>query len=214
MIILAHRGYWKTVSEKNSKVSIKRAFDSGYGIESDIRDFNKNIVISHDPADSNSINADEIFNYLSNFKDNLCFAINIKSDGIADNILKLLAKYNIKNYFCFDMSIPQMIYYCEQGLNVFCRQSEYEKEPLILYDRSKGVWIDAFENDTWINEELILNHIKNGKKICIVSPELHSLPHLNFWKRLKSFNINYSEVMLCTDLPKEANNFFNKEEVL
>jgi hypothetical protein len=211
MIILAHRGYWEDISEKNSESSIKKAFDEGYGIESDVRDFNKNLVISHDPADNTSIDAERIFSYLSNFKNKFCFAINIKADGLADDLLKLLRKYNIKNYFCFDMSIPQMIYYCEKEMNVFCRQSEYEKEPMVLYEKAQGVWIDAFDDDSWITEDLILNHIKNGKEICIVSPELHSLPHLKFWEKLKMFNVDYSKIMLCTDLPNEADQFFNLE---
>ena len=31
--ILAHRGYWKNESEKNSKTAFERAFDNGFGIE-------------------------------------------------------------------------------------------------------------------------------------------------------------------------------------
>ena len=33
MIILAHRGYWKKISEKNTEVALKKAFKKGYGIE-------------------------------------------------------------------------------------------------------------------------------------------------------------------------------------
>ena len=61
MIVLAHRGYWENIFEKNSELSIKKAFDKGYGIESDIRDFNKKLVISHDPSDNISIHAESIF---------------------------------------------------------------------------------------------------------------------------------------------------------
>ena len=60
------------------------------------------------------------------------------------------------------MSVPQMIYYCENKFNVFARQSEYESEPLSLYKESQGVWIDAFYNDIWVTEELISKHIKNA----------------------------------------------------
>ena len=38
MIILAHRGYWKKLSERNTEEALKKAFEKGYGIESDIRD--------------------------------------------------------------------------------------------------------------------------------------------------------------------------------
>jgi hypothetical protein len=213
MKILAHRGYWKKVSEKNSEKSLKKALKKGYGFESDIRDYDGKIVISHDLANKKCTIAETIFKEFSKYNNELCFAVNIKSDGLVGELLKILKKNCITNYFCFDMSIPQMINYCEKGLNIFTRQSEYEIEPLCLYDKSQGVWIDAFYDDSWITEELILKHVKNGKKICLVSPELHSLPYLKFWEKLKSFKIDYSEIMLCTDLPDEANNFFNREMV-
>lgn len=210
MIILAHRGYWKKISEKNTEVALKKAFKKGYGIESDIRDYDGKLVISHDPANKNCMPAEELFRELSKYNNEFCFAINIKADGLGEELSKLLKENNIENYFCFDMSIPQMIYYCENNFNVFTRQSEYEIEPLSLYKESQGVWIDAFYDDSWITEKLISKHITNGKKICLVSPELHSLPYLEFWKKLRSFNVDYSKVILCTDVPDEANKFFNK----
>lgn len=213
MIILAHRGYWKETSERNSEDALKNAFEKGYGIESDIRDYDGKLVISHDPANSTCMDAEVLFKELSKYDNRLCFAINIKADGLGEELSKLLKENNITNYFCFDMSVPQMIYYCENKFNVFSRQSEYELEPLSLYEKSQGVWIDAFENDTWITEDLLKKHIDNGKKICLVSPELHSLPYLNFWKKLKKFNIDYKNIMLCTDVPDEADKFFNKEMV-
>ena len=211
MIILAHRGYWKKLSERNTEEALKKAFVKGYGIESDIRDYDGKLVISHDPANKNCMPAEELFKELAKYNNKLCFAINIKADGLGEELSKLLKKNNITNYFCFDMSVPQMIYYCENNFNVFARQSEYESEPLLLYKESQGVWIDAFYDDSWITEELISKHIKNGKKICLVSPELHSFPYLEFWKKLKNFNLDYSKIMLCTDVPDEANEFFNKE---
>ena len=210
MILLAHRGYWKKISEKNTEVALKKAFEKGYGIESDIRDYDGKLVISHDPANRNCMLAEELFRELSKYDNKLCFAINIKADGLGEELLELLKENNITNYFCFDMSAPQMIYYCENDFNVFTRQSEYEIEPLLLYKESQGVWIDAFYDDSWITEELISKHITNGKKICLVSPELHSLPYLEFWKKLRSFNIDYSKIILCTDVPDEANKFFNE----
>lgn len=35
MKIIAHRGFWKTESEKNTMKAIQRAIDSGYGFETD-----------------------------------------------------------------------------------------------------------------------------------------------------------------------------------
>ena len=86
--------------------------------------------------------------------------------------MELLGKYGINNYFTFDMSVPQMIEYSEMNIRFFTRQSEYEKNP-VMYDQAAGVWIDAFFDDSWITEKLLQDHLTNGKKVCIVSPDLH-----------------------------------------
>lgn len=207
MKILSHRGYWKKEEEKNTINAIKKAFDKGFGIESDIRDLDGRLVISHNPADSNCSLAEDVFKLMNDNQDKYCFAINIKADGLKDFLDKLLSKYQIDNYFTFDMSVPQMLEYREKGIRYYTRQSEYEKEP-VLYDDAAGIWVDAFENDEWITEELIQKHLKNEKIVCIVSPDLHKKDNLKFWKKLSSFKLNWKQIMLCTDSPDDAKEFF------
>ena len=50
MELLAHRGFWRTPAEKNAEAAFRRAFDAGYGIETDVRDRLGELVVSHDPA--------------------------------------------------------------------------------------------------------------------------------------------------------------------
>ena len=47
VVIIAHRGYWKNENEKNKKAAFERAFDCGFGVETDLRDIKGEIVISH-----------------------------------------------------------------------------------------------------------------------------------------------------------------------
>ena len=47
--ILAHRGYWRKPNEQNNISAIKLALQKGFGVETDVRDLNGNLVISHDP---------------------------------------------------------------------------------------------------------------------------------------------------------------------
>ena len=47
-MILAHRGIWNEIVEQNTMIAFKRAFERKIGIETDIRDYNGEIVISHD----------------------------------------------------------------------------------------------------------------------------------------------------------------------
>lgn len=211
MIILAHRGYWNNMIERNSPRAIRMALEKGYGFESDVRDFNGELVISHNMADESSPSAEEVFQWLAEKDDRYCFAINIKADGLKDLLMEYITRYQITNYFIFDMSIPQMIEYDEMGLRYFTRQSEVESVPC-MYDQAAGVWIDGFWGMSWITEELLKGHIENGKEVCIVSPDLHGQTNYQrYWKQLKNYRIDLSKVMLCTDHPDEARAFFHAD---
>lgn len=210
MIILSHRGFWKVDTEKNSQTAFERSFSLGYGTETDLRDLNGELVISHDPPLNLESNIDFFLNIYNKDKSNLPLALNVKSDGLQNLILDFLKKGSISNYFVFDMSIPDTIAYIKKGMNVFVRQSEYEQNPP-LYDEAQGVWLDCFE-DIWYNEELVTDHLDNGKKVAIVSSELHKRDHKKHWEILKIWkSINNNNLMLCTDLPTDATKYFENE---
>lgn len=208
MQILAHRGYWNDKIEKNSPEALLTALQSGYGFESDVRDYRGKMVIAHNIADETAQAAEEVFQWLAEYQDEYCFAINIKADGLKDILSEFFAKYQISNYFLFDMSVPQMVEFEECGLRFFTRQSEEETFP-VMYDKAAGVWIDGFCSVEWITEELLQEHIAEGKYVCLVSPDLHGkMDYKEFWKRLKKYDLDFEKVMLCTDYPDEAKEFF------
>ena len=86
MKILSHRGFWKNSDEKNKFSSFERTIKNGFGTETDLRDYNGEIVISHDIANNNVLNLDHIFSLFSDLE--LTLALNIKSDGL-QKILKM-----------------------------------------------------------------------------------------------------------------------------
>lgn len=208
MKIIAHRGYWKDASEKNTFVAFERAFENGFGVETDFRDYKGTLVISHDIPKGNEVTADEFFELYSKYSDNHWLALNIKADGLQPLLKDLIEKNDVKNYFCFDMSIPDTLGYLSHGLNIFSRTSEYEKETP-FYEKSNGVWMDCFHSDFNTNDD-IKNHVKNGKKVCIVSSELHKREHLKTWQKYR--NLNPENIMICTDYPQEAKEFFNDKD--
>lgn len=210
MIILSHRGYWKKTHEKNSAEAIQRSFQKGFGIETDIRDSLNNLVISHNPPTGNEIRFEEMLSYHQQINSRLFLALNIKSAGLQQASKKLIEQFNIDNYFLFDMSLPDTLDYLRFGLKVFTRQSDEESDCL-FYDRAEGVWMDAFHSD-WYDELTIGHHLDAGKKVCLVSPELHQRKHLPLWDKLSRMSIsNHPELMLCTDYPNEANQHFHGE---
>ena len=199
--ILAHRGYWKNESEKNTKIAFERAFDKGFGVETDLRDIKGKIVISHNMPVGNEMSFEELLKLLDGR--NLPLALNIKADGQADEIKRLLEKYNHTNYFTFDMSIPEMVYQHKVGLKVFTGLSDILPNP-ILFEKAKGIWLDCFNSD-WFGKKEILDLLNQGKQVCIVSPDLHKREYKYVWEKYK----NISGIMLCTDYPNEAKEFFN-----
>ena len=206
--ILSHRGYWKTADEKNMKSSFRRSFSLSFGTETDIRDLAGTLVISHDPPIDNQVTVEEFLLEYINHGIDLPLALNIKSDGLQNQLKNLLEKFSIKNYFVFDMSIPDTLSYIQSGMNVFIRQSEYERIPVFL-DQAKGVWLDSFEEE-WYDESTLSAYVKRGIDVCIVSPELHGRYYLKLWHNLRRMNVLHSgQIMICTDLPEHAREFFN-----
>ena len=210
MKIISHRGYWFKNSEKNSDLAFQRSFNLNFGTETDIRDFNGELVISHDVANKNCITIEKFFEIYKSIEIQPSLALNIKSDGLQNLLKKSLKQNNINNYFVFDMSIPDTIMYLKEGMNVFIRQSEHELGTS-FYESATGIWLDAFDG-VWYSEELVKKHLNNGKKVAIVSSELHNREYLKHWTLLKSWNIiNDDNLILCTDLPEKAIKFFENE---
>lgn len=207
MNIICHRGFWLSSKEQNTVIAFQRAFDLGYGVEFDIRDYLKGIIISHNPVDSGKLYLNDLLHLYANYNNKVRLAINIKSDGLADGIKNALNQFKIDNYFLFDMSVPEMKIFSEKGLNIYSRLSEIEPS-LIMEEKVSGVWLDCFFS-IWYNIDLIKNYILNEKEVCIVSPELHKREHLELWKILKVNNaMDFSNLSLCTDLPNEAMRYF------
>lgn len=209
MQIISHRGYWLTSKEKNTAAAFKRSFELGYGTETDIRDCASKLVISHDIPSGNEKTVEEM---LVIYKESACqapLALNIKSDGLQAPLKKLLEQYNITNYFLFDMAVPDAIVSIKAGLVCYTRQSEYERQPA-FYEQATGVWLDEFYED-WITHDKLQQHLKNNKKICIVSPDLHKRDPNRKWEQYKQLNASYdlSNVTLCTDLPEKAEEYIN-----
>lgn len=207
MKIISHRGYWKSIEEKNSVDAFQRSFSLNFGTETDFRDFNGEIVISHDIANSNCVSANNFFEIFIGYDISLPLALNIKADGLQKKLKALVELYNVKNYFVFDMSIPDTLGYIENGIIFYSRQSEYESEPA-FYEKCSGIWLDAF-SERWYDVKTITNHIGNNKQVAIVSPDLHKrTPHI-LWQFLKENNLHISDkILLCTDVPEEAEMFF------
>ena len=193
-------------NERNTEKAFERSFEMGLGTETDLRDVCGKIVISHDMPNGQEITFEDLLEIMRGR--NLPLALNIKADGLINEILRLLQKYKHTNYFTFDMSIPDMVVQLKAKAKVFTGLSDILTTPVLL-DKSCGVWLDAF-NGEWYDIELIDKLLGKNKSVCIVSSDLHGRNPAKQWQMLKQYkNIQTPNLFLCTDNPKEALTYFD-----
>ncbi|MET0746739.1 MAG: hypothetical protein ABWY49_00980 [Rhizobium sp.] len=207
--ILAHRGSWNAGIGKNSREALSRALLAGFGLETDLRDCNGALVISHDPP----MQSDDIipFEWLLDFYvSNACtgvLALNVKADGLASMTAEALRRHGVTRYFVFDMSIPDMLAYLRAGMPTYSRVSEYEPQPA-LEAETAGIWLDNFTG-AFAQVDTAAKLAADGKPVAVVSPELHKRPHEALWTSLRDrAGLDMSSLLLCTDFPDEAALFF------
>jgi glycerophosphoryl diester phosphodiesterase len=207
MKFLAHRGPWNTIEEKNSLQALSSAFALDIGIETDIRDSDGKLVISHDPPKvADGLDLEVLLQNYLKFPTRPLLALNIKADGLHAPLMSMLRRYSIDNFFVFDMSVPDTLGYQQLQIPFAARISEYElSNPLTR--NAAWIWLDAFHSD-WFDNALVEFWLDKQKKVAIVSPELHRRPHLPLWRRLKGLG-GRTPLYLCTDLLSEAKEFFD-----
>ncbi|PIT83949.1 hypothetical protein COU37_05705 [Candidatus Micrarchaeota archaeon CG10_big_fil_rev_8_21_14_0_10_45_29] len=215
MKILAHRGLWEHPSEKNSKKALLEAIKAGFGVETDLRDLDGEIVISHDMPNKGVLPLKGFLDEASQkpaFR-KVIFALNIKSDGIGSQAKKILGEYGIlENFFFFDMSAPELYLYSQifEKKNICTRISDIEQEPL-LAGKAGWIWVDGFESD-WQDWQGLAKKYPTHR-LGVVSPELHAshrkADYHIFWESLNKLDEKLIErICLCTDFPAKAKEFF------
>ena len=184
------------ISHRINTINELKHVNGEYGIELDIRDSpDGKIRVVHDAfKDGENLN-----DYLKHCNHKFII-FNIKSERIESQILELIKKYNIFNYFFLDSSVP-VIYklITENNSNIAVRFSEYEPLEYVLMFSNKvqWVWVDCFTKFilTKENYKILKN---NNFKICIVSPELQGQPEkIEQYKKIILDNSIFPDAICC-----------------
>jgi len=192
--ILAHRGEWSQDVPANSAASLNDAILHGFGIETDIRDRDSELVISHDPCTNAEYERFEQF-----LSQDSRIAINVKSDGLLTKLEPMRSLITASNSFVFDCSFPELLRYKRAGIPHAIRISEFERE---LHWEPNFIWLDAFESDWWLEDAATLKIIEKIPTV-IVSPELHRRDFRKVWDKALTLRSAGLEISLCTDFPNE-----------
>lgn len=206
MRLLAHRGFWTAGYEPNSIDAISAAAKYGYGVETDIRDRSGEVVVSHDMPSEAAPTLRELLGTMD--KDPRPLALNVKADGLAEATAALLSEFTVREAFVFDMSIPDQLAWLRAGVPALTRWSDVEPTP-VLADQSSGVWLDSMHADLWWSPRDVERLVESGRVVAFVSSELHGRAHEPLWQHIRNQRwAEHNNVLLCTDFPDAAEEFF------
>ena len=142
------------------------------GVEIDIRDYDGELRLVHDPF----LAGERLEDLLAAYRHRLLI-FNVKCDGLAERIIDLTETYRVRDYFFLDLANPAMINLVRQGFRqIAVRYSEYEPLEFALGFAGKvdWVWVDCFTRLPLDRETY--RRLHEYFKICLVSPELQKHP--------------------------------------
>lgn len=208
--ILAHRGLWSVPEDRNTRAALRAALESGFGLETDLRESAGQLHVSHDPVSAQgALTAAALFDDYAVLGASGRLALNVKADGLQHRIEAALRAAGIPaaQVFAFDMSVPDALGYLKIGFPTYTRVSEYEPEPSYLASAA-GIWIDNFHGD-YPQVSAAMRYLEVGHRVALVSPELHGRPHETLWKAVRDASLHrHPAFEICTDFPNEAYGFF------
>ena len=192
------------IAHRINTINQLRNLNISFGVEVDIRSNDKNLIIGHDPF-LDSIN----FKDWLNFYKHGTLILNVKENGLEEELLKTMQSFKKKNFFILDQSFPYIIKTIKNGeKRCAVRLSEYESINTVLSLKEKldWVWIDFFTKFP-VDFEMYKILKKHNFKLCFVSPELQGHSHSKCLN-LKNY-INSNEMYFDAVCTKKLN-FWDK----
>ncbi len=168
------------------------------GVEIDVRDYDGDLVLAHDPLQGGVRLADFLHGY-----GHAMVIFNVKCDGLEDRILEFAGRYRIEDYFFLDVANPTLVGLARRGeRGVAVRYSEFEpiEFALAFAGRLEWVWVDCFTHLPLDGESH--RRLREHFKICLVSPELQGHPRATigaYRRQLDGLPID----AVCTDFPAD-----------
>jgi len=177
MIIVEHRKNLKTDLNSVSK---------NHGVEIDLRLSHGELVLAHDPYSP----GEKFSDWIQEF-DHTLLILNVKEEGLEDNILKELNEEILGKYFFLDQALPSIIKSIRLKHSVAARISEFERFTWTTELAPSWIWIDCFGGNWDYLDQEFEKISKLAIKTCLVSPELQGRSDPSEVKNLKSILSNH-----------------------
>ncbi len=183
-----------------------------WGIEIDVRYHENEIVLHHDPYNHHLFGCERLESLLKVWTNQGTIILNLKSEGLEKDCIKLMAKYKIKNWFFLDMSMPYFVKFSDYAKNRELSNFSPEnlavrfsdKEPidyaLAFSKKARWVWVDHFDKFP-LNQQTYSKLLRAEFNICLVSPELQTQSNIKI-DEIKSKCQGLNIQAVCTKLPE------------
>jgi hypothetical protein len=166
MLHIAHRiNYLDSTSD---------IFSVADGIEFDLRDSNKELIVQHDACQEGQ----RFSEFLEFCIPTKFYIVNIKAEGIEEMAIDMLTKKGIHNFFLLDCGMPSIVRLGRKGeRRLAVRFSEYESFETVVAVAPfvSWIWIDVFTRMP-LTTAIAAEARALGLKLCLVSPELQGQP--------------------------------------
>jgi hypothetical protein len=150
-------------------VELLRSVPSDFGVEVDVRSYGNRLIVQHDPF----LDGEDLTDWLSAYRHSTLI-LNVKEEGLEGELIKLMSRYSIDDFFFLDQSFPYIVKWARSGESrCAVRVSEYEsiQTALSMSGLVQWVWLDSFTSFLFEVRDLIALK-ESGFKLCLVSPEL------------------------------------------
>ncbi len=187
-----------------NKIKELKKLDKNLGVEIDLRVYKKKIILNHEPY----LNGDSFEEYLSQYNHGT-LVLNIKETGIEEDVLKLVRKKKIKNFFLLDVEAPFFFKSLKKKEAALATRLSFY-EPIELSKKFSGkfkwLWVDTIKDFYILKKN---KKILTKFKICLVSPEFWGKPkQLNtFIRKFKKLKLQIDSIMISK---KNLKKFINK----
>ena len=168
-----------------------------YGIEVDIRSYGRRLIVHHDPF----VDAVDFQEWIMHYSHRM-LVLNIKEEGIEQEVKAIVERKGIIDYFFLDLSFPALVKMVAAGeQRVGVRFSEYESLDTVMRfaNRAGWVWVDYFKSMPMTDE--IHGILAKNFKICLVSPELQG-HNPSLIQEIKHMLVHLSVDAICTKRPE------------